>query len=119
MEIQVDQLKPGRRMDAEVARAVFKGKVVEFKSGFGRVDYHTLDHNGAYTLVPTYSTHIASAWMLMEHLKMCEPEVGWSDEQHVWICTLRKGRQSGVGFSADTAPHAICLAALAAQTDPT
>lgn len=64
--------------------------------------------------VPKYSTDIAAAWRIMEKFKWAEPEVRYSDEQHCWSCTFLKGQNSGIGHCGETAPHAICLAALEA-----
>lgn len=82
-------LKPGRELDALVAEKVMGGEL------------------------RPYSTDISAAWEVVEKYKWAEPELRYSDEQHCWVFSLHKA--SGYpNECGDTAPHAICLAALRA-----
>lgn len=62
-----------------------------------------------------YSTEIAAAWEVVEKLKT--PDVylevlSHKGEPH-WVCRIIGGKDP-IGAGAETAPHAICLAALKA-----
>jgi hypothetical protein len=61
-------------------------------------------------LVPRYSTRIADAWTVVEHMIA----QGWTfDLTEQWECIFAKRRGvEGIGRE-DTAPEAICRAALA------
>lgn len=106
-----DELKPGRELDALVAEKVMGVKDPQMFPNFGAA-------------VPRYSTDIASAWLVVEKMRENIKDVltlaGPSDETPKWWATFDKkwhGRASQNLFeweSGDTAPHAICLAALKA-----
>ena len=101
-------MKPGRELDALVAE-----KVMGFTPAVGPSGTRYGFVGGSH--LPAYSTDIAAAWRLMDHFK--------GDEQHPmvrydgkrpegkprWTAVVRTCRGD-----ADTAPHAICLAALKA-----
>jgi hypothetical protein len=67
--------------------------------------------------IPEYSTEIAAAWDVVERLKHLEPEMRWHDENHGWYLNFSKKDLEGIPY-AETAPHAICLAALKAVEMP-
>lgn len=66
---------------------------------------------------PHYSTNIAAAWLVVEKLRKT-----WAIELHsregVWNCLVEEGDEVTAHYiatkEAETAPLAICLAALAA-----
>jgi hypothetical protein len=61
--------------------------------------------------VPHYSTDIAAAWEVVE--KMGHVGLNWDDTTNSparWQCIMERGE-----YYADTAPMAICLAALKAK----
>lgn len=60
-----------------------------------------------------YSTNIADAWEVVEWMKMYEPNITWSDSDHMWICHFDK--YVDFVISNESAPMAICLAALKAK----
>lgn len=111
--------KAGRELDAEVAERVFGFKVVRDPND---IDLIAQDDSFVPTRrVPPYSTDIAAAWLVVEKL---------SDRFHCRIKTpFMAGEKYFAGFtplgvtgwngrpdhegSGDTAPLAICLAALA------
>ncbi len=115
-------MSPGKDLDAQVARAVF-GRATLGKDGLW---FDAETKRG----IPNYSTDIAAAWEVVERVKTIKPDgsefgistertdefvVVWSDG--VWLAEWRPINFDGVailGAKADTAPHAICLAALKA-----
>jgi hypothetical protein len=62
--------------------------------------------------LPRFSTDIAIAWRIVEKFKMYEPQITWNDEMGVWNCDFHKTEY--FGKVANTAPLAICWAALEA-----
>jgi hypothetical protein len=60
--------------------------------------------------IPSFSTQIADAWLVVEKLKQLRPDVGLYD--HGWVCTFYGDLVCSA--DADTAPLAICLSALKA-----
>ena len=68
--------------------------------------------------IPRYSTDIAAAWQVLEHLKTLGdyPEevlmLSWNPRSDWWVHSERYPRS--IEVNAETAPLAICLAALAA-----
>lgn len=124
-------MQPGRELDALVAEMVI-GYRRSFESKdnpglwyFEKDGFSVKPHE-----IPEYSTDIAAAWQLLEKLSL---SIVWDGS--AWACANAKeitvsvsanGEDTqpvviGVGFlvtdlptiaRADTAPHAICLAAL-------
>lgn len=98
-------MNAGRELDALIAEKVM-GWYLDSTKEYHRKHIHSLGHN-ALAPVPNFSTDIAAAWEVVEKFqgsfKVFKPFGGqWEVE-----CTN--------GFSkADTAAHAICLAALKA-----
>lgn len=116
-------MNASRELDKLIAEKIMGWTELEFKNPqyAGSVELYGAkpgERASPYTgakakyVVPKYSTDISAAWEVVEKLKWAEPEISWSDEQHCWHAMFRKGRSSGVSSGADTAPLAICLAAL-------
>lgn len=130
-------MKAGREIDALIAKKIFKIKVKyatgkyssrhptrpneEWKIPCDGDPYYTSDSEnpGGYYLnaIPAYSTDIAAAWTVVEKLwGMSEGgEVKVSGlYDGLYYCTIEfHGSRTGKYFDAhDTAPMAICLAAL-------
>lgn len=114
-------MKPGRELDALVAEKVM-GLTVRSE---GR--YHVgpcFSEEGHHEdIVPYYSTGIAAAWEVVEHFNETMPKTwafslfGSGNDWHVEIDSndgrfLQNGPSIQVFEHAETAPHAICLAAL-------
>jgi hypothetical protein len=108
-------MKAGREMDALVATEVMKQAVVQGANCMWECGSETgpgLTHTyrattGFYDPVPLYSTSISAAWEVVEKMRHLDPMVSWDDPK--WEVSF-----SDVWAIADTAPHAICLAALKA-----
>lgn len=115
-------MNPGRELDAIVAEKIFKIEVCRNEKGGwseGPADYY--DSYGEMILsnpLKEYSTEIAAAWEVVDQLKTINPEF--------WFSISRNPPMQGDGWyvengpdretiaEGETAPHAICLAALAA-----
>lgn len=119
-----DALKPGRDLDAMVAQHVMGWidvKMQPIANAFGQKvmdEYCGQPSIGATlpVLVPRYSTMIQEAWPVIEKLRREHPFVGLISGKgpqgaQPWICKVNK---EGAFFEerAETAPMAICLAAL-------
>ncbi len=95
-------MRPGRELDALIAEEVMGDKRLP-------------------AVRPGYSTNISSAWRVVERLRDLHPDgwvnlmVGVGDGWHVSVSTGDQER----GANASTAPHAICLAALAVLEEET
>lgn len=104
-------LKPGRELDALVAEKVMGEDLSPLGTLHGReIPY----------VPPHYSTDIAAAWQVMEHITAQKrDDFGWFDLRFVndrWKATFITGAyyEARDHIEAPTAPHAICLAALKA-----
>lgn len=105
-------MKAGRELDALIAEKVF-GKTVDRSSHFD-IYYD----NGPS--IPFYSTRIAGAWLVVEKLVAdgMQPIVNYLNGQILaydgWHCCIAKGYEVYHSHGCETAPLAICLAALKA-----
>lgn len=103
---------PGRDLDAFVQRAIFDSETTFAKSPIGRFDWF-YKIGEAFVVVPPYSTNIAAAWTVVEKLKDTHYNFQIENDQgelNAWLV------QFGAAHSeSDSAPHAICLAALKAS----
>lgn len=123
-------MEPGKELDALVAEKVMGFSVID--NGDGPFLYKHRD----YFEWQNYSTDIAAAWKVVEHLRSRESEQGyydvwisaaggtypyWCGEKRdkkntveIFINTGAKHREIARGESDISVPHAICLAALEA-----
>jgi hypothetical protein len=100
--MQTAELVAGRELDAAVAEAL----------GFRTVAWHgdvaiQGEHENYVHALPYYSTNIADAWQVLEKLAGLQPRISIGVD---FACCELIGAQ----VLADTAPLAICRAALAA-----
>jgi hypothetical protein len=125
----VSKLNPGRELDALIAEKVMGLRVTweDSQEEDGKDDPYILDDNGNYkwsSYVPYYSTSIQDAWLVVGKMR----ELGF----YYSVGSIIGSPATGVGITelhaagfgikhapfetvqADTAPHAICLAALKA-----
>lgn len=114
----------GRELDAAVAELVLGLRVVECDPVDGRYGPYTA-REGHWTrvngetyplldLLPEYSTDIAAAWEVVEHLATPEESITIFPSTYVkgdWIVAVGG---AGVVASSKSAPEAICRAALLA-----
>lgn len=103
----MESLKPGRELDALIAEKVMGWKPPEFIDGVS-LERRWKNDRGEFDSLPRYSTDIAAAWEVVEKIGLIIGKNGpvW-DAQDLWDLPVYFA-------SADTAPHAICLAALKA-----
>ena len=127
-------MKAGRELDALVAIAVFGAK----HSGTSAAEWMHFPTTGPYAdcdceghmeaqVCPRYSTNIADAWEVVEKLGrwhgfdfmivMPDPEQTFHLRTYEagWYEATNDGPERRVVSDADTAPLAICLAALKAK----
>ncbi len=111
-------IEPGRELDLLIAKKVmgcyvrrnFKGCFdLVIPGGVNCIDF--IEEEGAWFSVPHYSTNIAAAWEVVEKLgnDFFELSRGGSGLSDGWSALTAEG-----DAWAETAPHAICLAALKA-----
>lgn len=126
----MEEMKPGRELDFEIAIKVmgwtrdnygdwdYKGSQAWRRNDYGEHSFFHEEFNpGAHPFPPHYSTSIEAAWEVVELLRSkeiflvldnCEFEQAYEAEFTDFYETHRCSTRS------DTAPHAICLAALKA-----
>ena len=105
-------MEAGRELDYRIAIRVMRLNGVRPDKG-GEIVYDKpmFDYVDTYAPVPNYSTRIQDAWLVVENFQDAEIEYAFGGHTRVLL------HKSGAGwFSAfaDTAPLAICLAALMA-----
>ena len=130
-------MKPGRELDVLVAEKVFGLTLKPLFPDEPRLAWVTIDSYGDDEWVcwegnqPEYSTDIAAAWLVVEHLAeepLCDVRVNhWNDNDYKWECRVTDymkqgecdscGKSKAYEFTAEShsAPHAIALAALKAK----
>ncbi len=114
-------MSPGRELDAVVAEKVMGLSVrpIEVIGASGvHADVGTVDlprrmpdgRMGVHAApLPAYSTEIAAAWEVVEKLRSPVFVLEWEPDR--WLASFCGEDEDA---TADTAPHAICLAALKA-----
>lgn len=107
-------MNPGRELDALVAEKAMGLEHVRTQEQGHHTDlvHGPSEMAGVARIVPCYSTSIAAAWEVVERLSqsddvvICSTSTGWSAQLDI-------NPLPTISY-ADTAPHAICLAALRA-----
>ena len=115
----MSERQAGRELDAEIAEKVMGCRVVRQSGNSPWLVETPAGIWGRVEQVP-YSTDIAAAWQVVEKYRVLDHHfnvgvnMGFDGKAHgYWaICA------NGPTAHADTAPLAICLAALAAVADP-
>ena len=118
---EISALPAGRLLDQRVAVSVTG---CTWKNSHIRV---LVDRNGRETHMPDYSTSIQDAWTLIEYIRSTNPHwspsVSWDDGDGIgpagWACSFYYFGEFASDYKlayalADTAPLAICRAALMA-----
>lgn len=104
-------MKPGRELDLLIANKVMGWKCTMIHSQYG-------DREPECHHCPRYSTGIAEAWLVVEKVSGCEFSLSYSDGLMAPYWRAEFFIDSGDGGWAcaggESAPHAICLAALEA-----
>jgi hypothetical protein len=107
-------MNPGRELDSLIAEKVMGEKFVPYD-----LMLTSYPGNTVYA-TPPYSTDLAAAWEVMEKLGLAIGKNEIYPELGAYVCleSMSEGESwlfnSNYATYADTAPHAICLAALKA-----
>lgn len=123
MQVKGDELLPGRVLDHQIARHIFGWKDWYFVNP-SRIpgdsfEYDALvppeygDSNIQTTVnitAPSYSTDLAAAWTVLEKIGLTFELTFLRSTGHYHVRLMDGEVKAAV--VADTAPHAICLAAL-------
>lgn len=121
-------MQAGRELDALIAVQVF-GYTLDYEFAdlnFGGAPCvkELRDQYDEWGILPCYSTEMGDAWQIVEHLRMGGAFFDLGDKPRdpddlgsprVWNAFINRTMR---GPDADTAPHAICLAALKAHDVP-
>lgn len=115
-------IKPGPRLDALVAEKVFGctpyiGPSAQYECGCSPMNPEHETMINSWCVIPKYSTSIADAWQVVEKIEkdFAIQISSDGDAKIIWYCYLEnEDKGVWVNEKADTAPHAICLAALKA-----
>ena len=124
-----DPLPAGRELDALVAEKVMGWIDVQKQPIANALGQHVMDDfvgkpsPGPAVMVPRYSTMMTEAWKVAEKLRgdvQFVAVISGKGPQGVqpWICKVNR-EGSFLEERADTAAHAICLAALKGVTPTT
>lgn len=107
-------MKPGRELDTLIAEKIFGWHLDEHN--MWAIPGNTFLIYASCTNIPSYSTDISAAWEVVEKFKaVTRLEKRFNDDTTKWFCELSLGIGEGCCTAyAETAPHAICLAALEA-----
>jgi hypothetical protein len=119
----------GPDLDVEVARRVLGERIGHYDAGDGT--HYFIESFGLVREIPPFSTDLAAAWKVVEHLRDAgflvrvvehpeserrheEPRLTWDARRHECLVeqTVR-GVRRRAGAHASTVPLAICRAALA------
>ena len=113
-----DELQAGRDLDALVATHVFDYRTRSAKLTNPHLpdDWFQREPDGGETFVPPYSTDIKAAWDVVERLASCQPRLARYVSPDKWWVRMNAcgSLATQVEGWADTAPLAICRAALRA-----
>jgi len=119
-----DNLQPGPELDALVAEKVMGWEYVIDGEGTGWVDkateqfvtgYNNDDPSQPEIAPPPFSTSIAAAWEVVEKLKSDNRTIDISSATPGWRAIIDECHDWKVEVRAETAPRAICLAAMKAS----
>jgi hypothetical protein len=125
--IKIEELKPGRELDALVAERVMGLKISQqfthLVSGYDDPEGWA-DSDSEWAEIPHYSSNLDSAFEVVEKLKILpffkdEPKdkgvqvrLEWNTGNDMWTC--RVWNYEMIGYGGETLAHAICLTALEA-----
>jgi Phage ABA sandwich domain len=106
-------MQPGRELDLLVAEKVMGLTIDSAMCYPANKEECDIFRNGAfYKVCPYYSIDITTAWEVVEKIKESNDPFYLSFYDHKYLCQFAKDKDHAI---ADTAPHAICLAALKAK----
>lgn len=102
-----NELSP-RKRDALIAEKIFGYEVFLIASEM------YMNADGLMTDLPHYTTDIAAAWQVVEHMKAPDTEPGWEDNHSLFadFCGAFRCGSSVFDVMWQLTPETICLAAL-------
>jgi hypothetical protein len=111
-EKEILSLKAGRELNIRVAEAVMGRRYTQDET-FGDLE---VDRQMVYGSLQPYSEDISAAWQVMEQMKGYNPRIAFDTHSQKWEATfsIREAGFTCPVVLADTAPEAICKAALLA-----
>ena len=109
---EILSFKAGRELNIQVAEVVM-GRRYARDETFGDME---IDSGRVYNSLQAYSEDISAAWQVMERMKGYNPRVAFDTHSQKWEATFstREAEFTCPIVLADTAPEAICKAALLA-----
>lgn len=112
-----EDMETGRELDAEVAEKVMGWYQRVLASPHPRSQKNWYRPGSRHPVVlPGFSTDIAAAWLVVNHLYhsgLWDITIRISPVSRRWVCSLdAPNRTVSIGSSDNTAPLAICHAAL-------
>lgn len=110
--MNIDQLQPGRELDILIAEKIF-GHMMNEDHIVKWAQISDDDWEPSFEPCPHYSTSIADAWQVVEKMKElgAEINIGFYEK---WDCEFDYPIGCNWRAVAETAPEAICKAALIA-----
>lgn len=114
-------MKPGRELDALVAEKVMGFRVkredVAGLALYAIVRWPPVPGEWLARDLPPYSTDIAAAWEVVEKMSVKNGVEIWRHQAGCWVMEIEIGYNANdpIEGHGESAPHAICLAALKAK----
>lgn len=114
--VDVCDMNPGPKLDALVAERVMGGNIPTRNTADFTLRTEDGMSSGSATDVRLWnpSVRIADAWVVVEQLARSQYEVGVQTSEGRYTALIAQNGQAVAVASAETAPHAICLAAIQA-----
>ena len=105
-------MKAGKELNIRVAETVMERRHTQDET-FGDME---IDRQMVYSPLQPYSEDISAAWQVMEQMKGYNPRIAFDTHSQKWEATfnIREANFTCPVVLADTAPEAICKAALLA-----
>lgn len=114
---KISKIEAGRTMDTLVAKRVFGLDVVASSNGFYFENNGKFPGRAPLLELPRYSTNIAAAWKVVENLTSdYEITITRATGYKVGCLFIVGASEDWIFSEAETAPLAICRAALLAVT---
>ena len=109
---EILSLKAGKELNIRIAKTVMR-KSYAHDETFGDME---IDSQRVYGTLQPYSEDISAAWQVMERMKGYNPRIAFDTLSQKWEAafSIREADFTCPVALADTAPEAICKAALMA-----
>lgn len=109
-------MNPGRELDALIAEKVLGWSWDEKTAISPSGSRNAVKAGDPFWWLPEYSIDIAAAWEVVEKMKQLDFNFTLQNDSFIsgWEAAFSKANSHTVWFREESAPHAICLAALQA-----